>query len=287
MTASAQAPEKKQSPIGSCPKTAEIDTVATQKYWFEGALAQKHVRMYLERGGQGVVGVFYNTADWVPEVLGGYWIAGQQETVELRAADEHDVELGHLQGRLTANSLAGVWSPVRPGNEISFNLKLVAQPKCDGSGPWKNFDDKSWAVTLSYPVGWHVSSGAESITLTCPDPSLMAYEGNDIEVTQGAEANEVTSDFIQCGDKWIYGYNCRCADASRCKVAFTEDREGITVVRADRIEWRVYCRGGGYAGLGEGVRRVITFDDKWIVVEGQGPAAALVERVVGAVKKRR
>jgi hypothetical protein len=281
----AQAPEKKQYQTGFCPRTAELEAGPSQKYWFEGALGQKHVRMYLERGGEGVVGVMYDTVDWVPLTLGGRWIAGK-ETIEVTAFTERDAMGGVLKGQATASGFTGVWSQEGGENGLPFRLKTVTQPKCDGSERWKTFEDGRWPVSFSYPGSWHVSTSADSITLTCPDASLMAYDGYEIDVKQGAEANTVTSDFIQCENKWIYGYDCRCDNATRCKIAPAADQGGMTMLRGDKIEWRVYCRGGGYVATGSGDRRVLTFGDTWIVVEGEGPPGELVERIVGTAKKR-
>jgi hypothetical protein len=287
VTASAQAPGQKQYQTGSCPKTAELEVSPQDKYWFEGVLGHKHVRMYLERGGEGVVGVIYDTTDWAPLMLGGRWIASENGTIEVTARNQREAETGLLKGHLTAGGLVGVWSPQDEQNDVPFRLKAVPQPKCDGNEPWKIFDNANWPVIFSYPRSWHISTGTDSITLTCPDASLMAYEGHEINVTQGAEANNATSDFVQCGDKWIYGYDCKCKDVTRCKTAPATDREGMTILQGDEREWRAYCRGGGYVGVGHGKRRILTFGDTWIVVEGQGAPAELVERLVGTAKRRR
>lgn len=284
--ASPNAPQQKQYQSAFCPNTAQLEVAPSQKFWFEGSFGQKHVRMYLERGGSGVVGVFYNTEDWAPVALGGEWIAGAQPEIALTAFGERESELGRLSGQLSATALTGVWSPAEGAKDIPVHLKASAQPKCDGSGPWKLISDKHWPAAFSYPASWRVNTSAETITLTCPDPSLMAYEGNEIDILQGTEANTVTSDFVQCGNKWIYGYGCKCENTSKCTVASSDDRDNMTILQADHIEWRLYCRGGGYVGQGEGHRRVITFGDAWIVVEGQGVAAELVDRVVASAKRR-
>ena len=287
-TASAQAPgEKRQYQTGSCPKTAELEVAPRAEYWFEGALGKKHIRMYLERGGPGVVGAFYDTIDWNPLTLGGRWIASQPEAIEVTARGERDATAGHLKAQLTAEGLAGTWLGSGEENGVDFHLKTVAQPKCDGSEGWRVFKDAHWPVTFSYPGSWHVSASEDSITLTCPDPSLMAYDGYEISVSQGTTANNATSDFIQCDDKWIYGYACKCDKTERCKVAPASDRGGMTILKADEVEWKAYCRGGGYAGEGSGDRRILTFDDAWIVVEAQGTPAELVERIVGTAKRRK
>lgn len=286
ITVPAQAPGEKQYQTGYCPETAELGVSPQGKYWFEGMIGAKHVRMYLERGGGGVVGAFYDTTAWDPLTLGGRWSGGETGTIELTARTEHDAAVGSLKGDLTAEGLSGVWT-ARGESGVEFHLKVATQPKCDGKESWKVFNDAQWPVTFSYPHTWHVSAGAETVTLTCPDPSLMAYDGYEIRVSQGGDANNATSDIVQCGDKWIYGYSCTCEHADRCNAAPAMERAGMTVLRADSREWRVYCRGGGYVGQGTGDRRILTFGDTWIVVEAQGPAAELVERVVGTAKRKK
>lgn len=286
-TASAQAPNGKQSQIGYCPRTAELDAAQQQKYWFEGMLGKKHLRMYLDRGGDGVVGVYYDTTDWVPVFLGGKWISGEPASVEMTALSGRDRTVGTLKAKLTANGLAGSWRGSGAEGE-EFQLRTETQPKCDGSEKWKNFSDGHWPITFSYPSSWHASVNGDSITLTCPDASLMAYDGWEINVRQGGDAENDTTDFVQCQDKWIYGYDCKCGvDRNGCKTAVASDRGGMTELKANQMEWRVYCRDGGDVGSGWGDRRVLTFGDTWIVVEAEGQPAELVERLVETVKKRK
>jgi hypothetical protein len=284
--ASAQAPGGKQYQTGFCPKTAELEVSPSAKYWLEGYIGKKHVRMYLERGGAGVVGVFYDVADWVPLILGGRWTSGELESIEMTALSARDATAAVLRGHFTERGLDGVWLVGGEENGTAFQLKTASEAKCDGSGGWKTFQDGHWPVTFSYPASWHVDASDNRVTLTCPDPSVMAYDGYEISVMQGEDANTATTDLVQCGDKWIYGSNCKCEDATRCKDAPAVDRGGMTILQGGQMEWRTVCRGGGYVGAGKGDRQVVTFGDTWIVVEGQGPAAELVDKVVGTVKKR-
>jgi hypothetical protein len=286
-TASAQTPPPKQYQTGFCPKTAELEAGPRAEYWFEGVLGKKHVRMYLNRGGAGVVGVFYETESWVPVFLGGKWIAGQPGAVELTARTQRDFEIGEVKGQLNEGELVGAWTPKGEETGISFRFKAVAQPKCDGTEPWKSFHDSHWPITFSYPASWHVSATQDSITLTCPDASLMAYDEHEIRIWQGPEANNAASDVVQCGDKWIYGYGCKCGrNIDGCKEAVAAEQEGMTVLTADDRAWRVYCRDGGYVGLGKGSRRILTFGDAWVVIEAQGAPAELVVRMLATAKRR-
>ncbi len=278
-------PGGKQYQTAFCPKTAELETAPSQKYWFDGVIGHKHVHMYLERGGDAVVGAFYDTTDWNPLTLGGRWIGEGQGAVELTARTEWDFDSGTLNGQLTPRGLSGVWLPGKEEHEIAFHLKEVEQPECDGNGAWKVFAGEHWPVSFSYPASWHISVSDDSISLTCPDASLMAYDGFEIDITQRSAANNITTDFVQCGDKWIYGDACQCADAKRCKVAPISERNGMTILNGDELDWPVYCRGGGQIGPGRGRREILTFEDAWVVVEGQGPPADLVERIVATAKR--
>jgi len=289
-SASAQEPAQnigKQYQTAFCPKTAELEVAPSRKYWFEGTIGQKHVRMYLERGGGAAVGAFYDTADWSPLTLGGRWIDEGEGAVELIARNEWDFEGGSLKGELSGRGLSGVWSSSKEESQVGVHLKEVEQPRCDGKGAWKSFEDRNWPISFSYPASWHVSVSGDSVSMVCPDPSLMVYDGYEIDITQRPAANNATTDFVQCGDKWIYGYACQCGDAKRCKTAPASERDGITILNGDDRDWPVYCRGGGTLGGGSGRREILTFGDAWVVVEGQGPPAELVERIVGTAKKRR
>jgi hypothetical protein len=288
VAAQAPAPCQKEYQASYCPRTANLEAAPQQEYWFEGLLGKKHVRVYLNRGGKGVVGVFYDTSDWIPVFLGGDWMQRGMGSIEVTAHTPQDKPMGVLKGDFTEGGLTGVWERGGDKEEIDFHWKAVPQPKCDGKEPWKNFHNAHWPVTFSYPGSWHVSETENSVTLTCPDASLMAYDEQEINIWQGAEANESTSDMIQCGEKWIYGLICKCGrDQDGCKTAEAMEREGMTILKADQLEWRVSCRNGGYVGLGWGDRRVMTFEDTWIVVEAEGQPAELVERIVGSAKRRK
>ena len=285
--ATAQTPGGKPLQTAFCPKTAEMETAPSGKYWFEGNLGQKHVRMFLERGGAGVVGILYDTADWMPLTLGGRWSGGQDGTVEATARNDRDAELAIVRGKVSERGFSGTWSTGEDGERLPLELKAVARPKCDGSEAWKVFNDKRWPITFSYPGSWHLSVNGDTVTLTCPDAAMMAYDGYEIDVLEGADANTVTSDFVQCGDTWLYGHdNCKCGEEKHCALAPVAERGGMTILKGDDIAWRAFCRGGGYVGPGQGDRQVLTFGDNWIVMEGRGPAAELVERMVGTAKRR-
>jgi hypothetical protein len=57
-------------------------------------MGSKHIRMYLRRGGDALVGIFYDTAAWRPVLLGGQWRAENEIALQATAGDGH--QLGHL-----------------------------------------------------------------------------------------------------------------------------------------------------------------------------------------------
>jgi hypothetical protein len=80
MTASAQtAPsnvptETADEQTAFCPSTHNLEVEPSTQYWLEGVIGSKIVKMYLNRGGSGVVGLFYEpNGDWKPVLLGGMW----------------------------------------------------------------------------------------------------------------------------------------------------------------------------------------------------------------------
>ena len=55
-----------QSP-NQCPNTKDLSNAKEMnEYWLEGVMGPKQIRMYLERGDDAVVGLYYDVADWKP-----------------------------------------------------------------------------------------------------------------------------------------------------------------------------------------------------------------------------
>lgn len=115
----------------------------------------------------------------------------------------------------------------------------------------------------------------------------MAYAGFEIRLTQGRRADPEVSDFVQCAGQWRYGPGCDCEKLGDCRAATVSDRKGMTILGGDEMEWRVYCRGGGYIAQGFGCRRVLLINDRWVQLSGQGPPSELVERILATAKRRR
>src|SRR5579862_2302467 len=65
---------------GYCPQTRELQAEPSQQFILDGSMGKRHVRMYLDRGGSQVVGLFYySEGDWEPTALGGDWDGGRVE----------------------------------------------------------------------------------------------------------------------------------------------------------------------------------------------------------------
>lgn len=168
------------------PPTPPVTEDPSSKQWLEGSIGQRNARMYLDRGGKDVVGVFYYTADWEPFLLGGSW---RGDALELHQEDETCQEgncpdEGVLRGNLTLGRLAGTWNPPHQSKAVLVELKVVPALVCDGKGAWRSFRDSRWPITFAYPASWRLKVTEKSISITCPDPSLMAYEGWEFNVTQ-------------------------------------------------------------------------------------------------------
>jgi len=282
----AQTPGEKEYQTGRCPHTPALEGDPTSPYWLEGTIGQEPVRMVLERGGEVAVATFYYTADWVPVFLGGRWKEG--DNIEVTATTEDDTETGRLEGRLTTSGFVGTWTQPGYNNAVPVRLKIVPQPKCDASGPWKLFDDARWPITFSYPASWRVTVQDDGdLTLTCPDPEQMAYMGFNIWLSQGRRVDPEASGFFQCVGQWRYGLGCDCENLGNCEAATVSHRKGMTILGGDEREWRVYCRNGGYVAQGDGHYHVLLIDDRWVQLYGMGPPSGLVERIVATGKRRR
>jgi len=274
---------------GFCPPTPTLGDDNFSEHWLEGTIDAKSVRMYLARGGDTAIGVFYYTEDWDPVMLGGE--ASHGGVIHVTDKTDESPATGSLHGRLTASGFVGAWAPVNSSKSLPVRLKVVPKPHCEAvSGKSRRFDDQRWPVTFSYPTSWKVEIGQETLTLTCPDPSLMAYEGFNITMTQGRWTGVELSDIglASCGDRW-YSLRCECEDLTGpfCdKAAIVSKKDGMTVISGIEQEWRGYCRGGGYVGQADGDRRILLLKDKWVNLEGQGSPSELLDQIVTTIKTR-
>jgi hypothetical protein len=264
---------------GTCPPTPNLEEYPNNKIWLEGRAGTQDIRMYLERGGKAAIGVFYNTTDWDPVMLGGRWT--ESDSIELSEENEGGPGNGLLKGQLTSGGFTGIWETSLRNQGLPVLLKSTSRPDCTGKGPWVLFSDTRWPITFSYPASWHLKTSDDSVILTCPDPSLMAYEGFGITVAKGIQPNPEGMGFIQCGGKWRYGDDCDC-DSPDCGAASIRHREGMAILGGDgdRREYRIYCRYGGYTGAGDDAQVVLLISNEWVQFEGGGPSVALVERIL-------
>lgn len=180
---------------GFCPQTHALQAEPQAEYWFEGTIGERTARMYLDRGGRGVVASLYFTAgDWTPVLLGGEWDNGAIELTD--ATEQHPLTL-RLQGRLTNEGFAGTWASAANDAALPVRLAAVPQPKCDGRGAWKRFESPRWPASFSYPANWRLHESGDSITFTCPDPRAMAYE-SDVTVNAGDAKPSGQNGLAQC-----------------------------------------------------------------------------------------
>jgi hypothetical protein len=287
--AAAQTPGARRYQSDVCPSEPPLEVTPSSQNWFEGSVGERWVRIYLERGGEAVVGILYDTDTWLPVTLGGRWKKGG--IVELTARI-NGAPFGQLNGQVTSGGFAGSWEPqgniaIKGGSAL---LKTVSQPNCaQFAGALRQFNDPQWPVTFSYPDSWRLDAQVDALTLTCPDPSAMAYSDFDIRVTQGSLAREGahTGGFVRCGETWRYGPSCDCDNLAACKVAEISYHDDIAIVAGDEQEWRVYCRNGGYVAQGFGYDRVLVIDNRWVDLTGQGPPSELIKEIVKTVRRRR
>jgi hypothetical protein len=269
---------------GMCPTTPKLGDNPSKTYWLDGSIGERPVRMYLEQGGGVVVGAFYYTeSDWTPTILGGHLTASGA----LDASDKTkmNVETGHLTGRLTDDEFVGQWIAHDQSTRLPAFLKAGAQPRCDGAGAWKRFDDNQWPVTFSYPASWRLETSNDGVKVTCPNPSFMAYESYDIEFRQGKQSELADLGFHLIETKWMHGEDCD-KTPSACSLVPVRRREGMTILSADEHEWRVYCHGNGYVAQGEGHETVLLIGDRWINLRGEGPPSELIGRIVATARPK-
>src|SRR6185503_10259967 len=95
--------EPKNLQTAYCPQTHQLEAEPSQKFFLDGMIGKRHVRMYLDRGGSGVVGLFFDIGGtWETTLLGGTWNNGQ---IDASDATELHVATGHLTASLAKNRL--------------------------------------------------------------------------------------------------------------------------------------------------------------------------------------
>lgn len=283
------------SEITYCPRTHALKGAPEEEYWLQGTIRKSTVRIYLHRAGADVVGLFYAADnDWTPTFLGGEWSA---EGITLLGESADEVPKGHLHGQLTNGAFIGSWTPDSSEHADPVRASTIRKPACDGSGPWKRFDDPKWPVSFSYPASWHIKEAPASwhigdvnneLQLICPDPEVMTYD-TAVTIYEGKEAKGKPigpEELVQCAEGWREG-GCDVYEGSSVlfHVAEVSQRPGRTVLDVEH-EWRVYCSDGGYRGQGEGEDTVILLGNHWIEFDAAGETSELVDRLVKSVHVR-
>lgn len=281
----------------SCPQTAKLSG-NLKDHWFEGTVGPKHIRMYLRRGDPEVVGLYYDVADWKPILLGGKWTDDGDLQVTASLPDSGAVAIGTLSGRISpSGNLVGTLTANggNDGGEQSIAMKRVPQPSCDGSGAWRKFSNPKVPIAFSYPASWHAeimepdipnAAGYKTVVLTCPDPMSVAY-GMAVNFSpEEMDTDDKVDDFIRFdGGPWVYGCDSETRDF--CRKPITIHKAGITIYRADEIEFRTDCVGGDYVGQGEGHRFLLSFDDNWMQFYGSGSPSDTMERILSTILIRK
>jgi hypothetical protein len=285
---SAQSPEppKPAAPqnlqTGYCPQTRQLEAQPSQKFFLDGAIGKRHVRMFLDRGGSAVVGLFfYLSGDWTPTSLGGDWNNGN---IEMSDATETHPATGTLKASLAGDRLNGTWTAVNSTQPEPVRLVAIPEPHCDGKEKWRRFNDPEWPVSFSYPASWHLEQSDNAVVLTCPNPSEIAY-GQHIVIHQGTGMPEGPTHIVQCGKSWIYGDRCDCTqkDQHACATAKVSRTNSATMLDVSEQEHRIYCLEGGYVAAGEGEDRVMLLRDQWLEINAPVNTSEMINRLANSV----
>jgi CubicO group peptidase (beta-lactamase class C family) len=272
---------------GYCPQTHQLEAEPSEKFFLDGTIGKRRVRMYLDRGGSGIVGLFLDVGgDWVTTLLGGTWKNGQIDAVD---EVENHPGSGHLSAFLTNKRLTGTWT-VSTGNAPELvEMTTIPEPRCDGKEAWKRFDDPHWPVKFSYPSSWHIAeSEDDSVVLSCPNPAAMAFDQH-ITIYHGTGAPRGPTNLVQCGKSWIYGYQCGCneQDSHRCPTAKVSRLNSATVLDVSEQEHRIYCLNGGYVAAGEVEDRVLLLGDRWLEINAPNDTTEVMKRIVASISSRK
>jgi hypothetical protein len=273
-----------------CPSDVEFEEKPSSSHWLEGTVGSGRVRMHLERGGAVVAGVYYYTRHWDPLLLRGEWL-GEGE-LRLTEQKPDDTETGRFEGVLGTRGFEGHWISPDGKKRWPVRLRSVPAPGCDGGGPWKTFDDPSWAFTFSYPASWRLTIVKGAAVLTCPDPSPMLFDGSGVvQVEAGAgfsSFEEGEQPFARCRGQWFIAdmASCPCDDlGTLCAPVAPQLRDGLTVLRGGGSS-RTYCRGGSYVGLGWRENHLVLLGDRWVTLAGDATTETVIARMAATVKAR-
>jgi hypothetical protein len=108
-----------------------------------------------------------------------------------------------------------------------------------------------------------------------------------LELSKSKPINGYLDDFVQCnGGAWTYGGDCDCENPEFCKTPVVTQQHGITIYRADEIEFRLYCIAASYFGQAEGHRFMLSVDNSWIRFYETGSTSEIMERILQTVARR-
>ena len=280
--------DSKNLQTGYCPQTRQLEAEPSQRFFLDGSIGKRHVRMYLDRGGSGVVGLFFDMdGNWENTLLGGTWNNGEIDASDASDATENHPSTGRLRASLFDNHMTGTWVAANGDQPEPVELVVIPEPRCDGKDAWKLFDDPAWPASFSYPASWHLEESDDSITLTCPNPSEIAYDQH-VTIDRGTGTPQRPTGLILCGNSWTYGWQCDCSqkDSHACPAAKVNRTKAATVLDVSEHEWRIYCKGGGYVAQGEGEDRVVLFRDQWLEITAPGNTSKIMDRLVNSVRPK-
>lgn len=280
----------------NCPPTPALPERGTQwEKWFVGSIGSVGARMHLIGGGDIAKGEFYRQNDWKPVILGGKVQADgtlllHDEQESNCGVKEECAGSGMLRARLTQAGMDGTWKGSLRDIEGAVQMRVESVPRCEVGGPKRMFRNPAWPITFEYPASWHVDATADAVSLLCPDPAWMAYQGWNISLSVGnlgasgdlpkeAMLSEFTRD-----DKGNWQYESSLGGGP--DPAVVEQRNGLTIIRAKDASTRNYCRVGGYSGLADEELVLIIADNHWILVNGGPQATEIVKLLVNGAALR-
>jgi len=264
--------------------------------WFVGSIGNVGARRHLMEGGDVAKGEFYRQNDWKPVIVGGRLRADgsllvHEEQESKCGADNECAGSGVLRAELTKAGLTGTWTASPGDRPEALRMRVEPAPKCDAAGPKHVFRDAGWPITYQYPAAWHTQVSAHTVELLCPNPDWMAYEDSNVSLRMGnlmpggdlPKEEDSTGFTRDAQGKWQYEFYL----AGGPQPALVEQRNGLTILRANDPSEGGHCLVGGYSGLKDMEVVLIVFDGSWVLVRGGPEATEVVDLVVRSVAPRR
>ena len=272
-----------------CPPVPALPDKGTPwEKWFIGSIGGAPARMHLLGGGSVAKGEFYLLADWKPVIVGGKL----QPDGELLLHDEQDSRCGVdnecagpslLHARLRGAAMTGTWKALPADQDKSIDMHAEAAPKCEVGKAKSTFRNPPWPITFAYPAAWHIVRNSSTVSLLCPDPARMAYQGWNITLEMGdlgpggklpddPRLNDFTKD-----SKGTWQYTSPLGGGTDPTIV--KQQNSLMIVRARQASRRGYCTVGGYSGLTDEEVALILSNGNWILVNG-GPKTSDVINLI-------